>query len=324
MFIVASFSIVGGLRASMDKLEGSFSSDYYLVTRASESGLAPFNLSEVASSLDRCASGYFVDVTLDVTSSSAAVFCLEDDGDPLFPYITQPVANEVYVPNGLDFGLFNVTSQVEEAQVEVAGILSSDQFPGDWILGTRGLVDSLSGLLGVANFALTDSISGDQRAHLESEGFSVQSMTGIIDFLGLSVDQVEKDMVIILLPASFVIAVLSYGFVGSETADKRHDIGILKTIGTGRARLLRLLLSNALLIALWGGALGLAFGIVLSYAISTAASSVFMSVFLMDIDPLLLALAFVSTVAAGLVGAIIPSLRMTMSSPVSDLREGMQ
>jgi hypothetical protein len=44
----------------------------------------------------------------------------------------------------------------------------------------------------------------------------------------------------------------------------------------------------------------------------------------MDIDPLLLALAFVSTVAAGLVGAIIPTLRMTMSSPVSDLREGMQ
>ena len=32
MFIVASFSVAGGLRTSMDKLKDSFSEDTYLVT----------------------------------------------------------------------------------------------------------------------------------------------------------------------------------------------------------------------------------------------------------------------------------------------------
>ena len=308
----------------MDRLEGNFSSDYCLVTRTSESGLAPFDPSEVTSSLDRCAFGYFVDVTVNVTSSSAAVFYLEDDDDPLFPSVIQPVADEVYVPNGFDFGHLNLTSRVMEAQVEVAGILVIDQFPDNWMLGDRKLVESLSGHPGMANFALTGSISGGQRAHLESEGFSVQSMTGIIDFLGQSVDQIQDDMILILLPSAFVIAVLSYGFIGSETADRRHDIGILKTIGAGRARILRLLLLNALLISLWGGTLGLAFGIVLSYALSTALSSLFTSVFLMRIDLGLLVLALLATVASAVAGALVPSLRMTTSRPVRDLREAVR
>jgi hypothetical protein len=319
MFIVASFSIVGGLKASMERLEGNFSSEYYLVTLPSRSGPDFFEPSEITSVLDRCAYGSFVDVTVDM-NGSAAVFYMVDVGK-LFPTVAIPVGKEVYVQSG-SLGWFNLTSSVATQQVGVVGILAYREFPDDWILGSRELVDSLSGSPGLANFAIADSISKDQREHLVAEGFSVQGMTGIIDFLGQSVEQLQDDIVLILLPSAFVIAVLSYGFIGSETADRRHDIGILKTIGAGRTRILSYLFANASLISLWGGIVGVALGIILSYALSTAVSTVFTSVFIMKVDPSLLGLALIVTVSAAAVGALVPALRMTMSPPVRDLREG--
>jgi len=320
MFIVASFSIVGGLKTSMDRLEGNFSADHYLITHPGDTGLEAFNPSAVMSHLTECAYGFFVDVTLNTTDTHASAFYLVDDSK-LFPSVNEPLGNLVYVPDNYDFGRLTLTSRVGESHVNVTGVLNAKEFPRDWLLGSREVVDLLSGQAGMANFAVTGALSDGQRAHLESDGFSVQSMTGIIDFLTQSATQIQDDMMLVLLPSSFVIAVLSYGFTGSETADRRHDIGILKTIGAGRTRILRLLLANAFLLSLWGGILGLAFGIVLSYAISTAASAVFSSVFLMSVDPFLLVLALAATVAAGVVGASVPSLRMTRSSPIEDLRE---
>ncbi len=207
-------------------------------------------------------------------------------------------------------------------EVTLAERDSVDEFMDEWLLGSPGLLANLTGEPTMVNFAIAESLTQGQRGDLASMGFSVQAMTGIIDFLGQSMDQIQDDVLLVLVPSSFVVAVLSYGFIGAEVADRRHDIGILKTIGARRSRILKMLLANALLISLWGGVLGLAFGIVLSYGISTAASSLFTSVFLMSIEPIVLALAFLSTIAAGMVGALLPTLRMTMSSPVRDLREG--
>ncbi len=318
MFIVASFSVVGGLKASMDRLESNFSSNYYLVTRSD--GLAPFDPADITSILDKAAYGYFVDVTLDVAPGSAAAFCLQGDIS-LFPSVAQPSWAEVYVPSGVPFGPFTLDGPAGTMQVKAVGLLVTDLFPTDWILGSRELVDTLSGESGKANFAITDSLTADNRAHLASDGFSVQSTTGIIDFLGQSIDQIQDDVALVLLPSTFVVAMLSYGFIGAETADKRHEIGVLKTIGLGRRKILSYLLSNAFLVSLWGGLLGLALGILVSYGLSTAASALFTTAFIMRVDPSLLLLALIATVVASLAGSLVPAMRMTLTRPVQDLKE---
>jgi len=322
MFIVASFSIVGGLKASMERLEGNFESELFLVTRPGDSGPTLFDPSALISVIPDCAYGSFAEVMINATPASATVFFVDDERGHILQPLPVLKGNEVREPLGVSYpGFITMTSDASSEQVRVTSSFSLPQFPDAWLLGSASLLANLTGEEGRANFAVAGAISDEQRGHLASEGFKVQTMTGILDFLGQSVEQIQDDIVLVLLPSAFVIAVLSYGFIGSETADKRHDIGILKTIGAGRRRILSYLLSDALLLSLWGGALGVAFGIILSYALSTAASTVFVSVFTMKVDILVLGLAYLATLTAGLAGALIPSLRMTVSPPVRDLRE---
>jgi ABC-type antimicrobial peptide transport system permease subunit len=59
----------------------------------------------------------------------------------------------------------------------------------------------------------------------------------------------------------------------------------------------------------------------LSYGVSTLASSMFTSVFVIKVSESLLLLSFIVTVGAGVAGALFPALKMTLSSPVEDLKE---
>jgi len=303
----------------MERLEGNFESEFYLVTMPDMASFDPSALSEI---VPESAYGLIISVNVNATPTDATVFSVNDESGVVLGSQTPVTGLTVLEPNGLSYPQhITLSNSVVSLQVDVAGHHSLEQFPDTWLLGSPELLADMTGDGGKANYAITASLSDSQRGQLAASGFSVQAMTGIIDFLGQSVDQIRNDMVLLLIPSVFAIAVLSYGFMGRETADRRHSIGILKTVGADRATILRSLMSNALLITLWGGALGLAFGVVLSYLVSTAASSVFTSVFVMRIDIWTLAIAYLSTLLAGVVGALLPSLRMTLSSPVSDLRE---
>jgi len=218
--------------------------------------------------------------------------------------------------------LGDVTVVGEEAvNATVLGKYSSAMFPNDWLLCSRTM---MSELLGGAeppyNFAVAKKLDSADIEHLESAGFSVQPTVAIMGFLESSMDEIEDDAAWVLLPSAFVIAVLAYSFIGAETADRRHDIGIIKTLGAGRRRIFGYLLMNAFVISAYGGVFGVALGVVLSYALSTAASAVVSSVFVIETSEMLLVSAFLVTLAAGVVGAVLPALRMTLTSPVQDLR----
>ncbi|MCX6658663.1 MAG: ABC transporter permease [Euryarchaeota archaeon] len=203
----------------------------------------------------------------------------------------------------------------------VSGFFSSSIFPSNWMLGSLGLLGNLTEQPGEFNFIILKDPSSSANAYLQSRGFSFQPMIGIIEFLDSGVQEIERDANWALIPSVFVIAVLAYSFLGTETVDRRHDIGIIKTVGAGKWRMLSYLLTSALIISAWGGLLGLALGIVLSYGVSTVASSMFTSVFVIKASGSLLLLSFIVTVGAGVAGAFVPSLKMTMSSPVEDLKE---
>lgn len=303
---------------STERLKDNFTPDLYLLTVPTPTGPSFFSASKLSVASEKTALGSFVICEVKPIFQELTVFTIVDPNHVLpesFSVSGSEVLTSVdlVLPLNFTLGLTPVT---------IAGKYSSALFPSDWIFGSQQLLQTLTGKLGAEfNFAISKGLTTGDIATLRTAGFSVQPMTGIIPFLDSGVSEIEDDATWILIPSSFVIAVLAYAFTGSETADRRHDIGIVKTIGAGRRRVMSYLLANALLISAWGGLLGLALGIILSYGVSTLASSMFTSVFVIKASASLLALSYVATVTAGVAGAAIPAAKMTLSSPVSDLKE---
>jgi hypothetical protein len=321
MFIVASFSVASGLQSSMDTLMDNFSSEYYLVTRQSGAGPGLFDMGEVSSSVDDAAFGLFCMAVADPGGASVIAFCLVDDDQVLDEALVTEGSD---VLAGMDQQLTGTVTLVAELQssATIVGRYSSPVFPSDWLLCSEQLMRAL--LVtddGEFNFAMIATPTSEQSSSLEGKGFVVQPMIAILEFLESGARELRADALLVLLPSSFVVGVLVYSFLGSEVADRRREIGILKTIGAGRKRLFSYLLTNGLLITAWGAALGLALGIILSYGIATIASHLYPSVFVIEIEESLLVIAYAATVAAGLVGTAIPTVRSTYSSPVEDLKE---
>ena len=319
MFIVASFSIAAGLRTSMDTLADNFTSEYSLVSLPGESGMDFFEPSSLGDAGGR--SALCIVAVASVGSDQVVVFSVSDPGGVLeetFSASGSDVKAGTSVQMSGTVMLVAETSQV----VEVVSRFSSSMFPSTWVLGSQELLLALTGQDdGSCNLAVCQGLTPDDSSLLESSGFSIQPMVSIVEFLNAGVDELESDAYWVLVPSAFVIAVLAYSFIGAEVSDKRHDIGIIKTIGAGRRRVFSYLLGESLLICAYGGALGLALGIVLSYAVSTIASHLFTSVFVIEVEEVLLLTSYVVTVAAGVLGAALPAARMTLSSPVQDLKE---
>lgn len=321
MFIVASFAVADGLDTSTDNLASNFSSELSLVTKKGDSGPAAFAVSELPSG-ESYAFGIFTEALVSETFARVIVFAVDDSGLVLKETYTVP-EGVVLAGEGSSYPETVTLSSQSVATVSVPGRYSSTVFPSSWLLGGMPLLRQISGLSEGFNFAIASSLSSVTESSLIEEGFVVQPLIGIVEFLESGIDEIRSDAMWVLLPSGFVIAVLAYSFMGSETADRRHDIGIVKTVGAGRWRILRLLIANALVTGAWGGLLGLALGVVLSYGVSTLASSMFTSVFIVKASAELLAYAYIVTVSAAVAGALLPAIRMTVSKPVDDLKEAM-
>ena len=320
MFIVASFSVANGLDFSMDKLSAAFESDYQLITKSGQQGMEYFDEEDLGELRESSAVGVVTNVRILPYNESVMVFSVTDTYSVLPISLDQ--SSDTVLKSGLSYSLGTITL-VGESTLEIVlnGTYSSTIFPSDWLLTSRNVTWVLTTETGRYNFAIAEHLDAASVAALTDQGFTVQSMVGIIEFLDSGVDEIRSDMSWVLLPSAFVIAVLAYSFVGAEISDRRHEIGILKTLGAGRLRVLSYLLGDAVLVSCWGGLLGISFGIVLSYALSTFAATAFTSAFLMRVDELLVVAAFFVTLAAGVLGALLPAVMMTMSSPVEDLKE---
>lgn len=319
MFIVASFSVAGGLKTSTENLADNFSSEYSLITKSSPTGLDFFGPDEIVEGVS-LAGGIFVDAAIVGSEDRVIVFAVDDQSGILDETFLVS-GSSVLVGQSYDYPSEITLVSESSVTVSVAGRFSSSMFPSSWILGGVDLLRELSSATSGYNFAVARDLGTESASSLENTGFSVQSMIGIIEFLDSGVEEIQADATWVLIPSTFVIAVLAYSFVGSETSDRRHDIGIVKTVGAGRWKVLYYLMLNALVISAWGGALGVALGIVLSYGTSTVASALFTSVFIIKASVSLLVVSFVVTILAGFLGSLLPALKMTLTRPVEDLKE---
>ena len=318
MFIVASFSVVSGLQASMDSLVGNFEEEFCIVTYPGAGAPSMFHRDAVDSVDDAAAFGIFMSVWIDPLEGAITAFTVVDEHAILRESLTVD-GNEALAGSQLALSGFITLDGVDAT---VSGTFSSSIFSSSWLLCSHDLMMTLAGVGGSEfNFAIIQKPSPEQVAALNDEGFVVQPMVAILGFLQSGVGEVRSATMWVLVPSSFVVAVLMYCFLGTEVIDKRREIGVLKAIGAGRKRLVTYLMTDALLITAWGAALGLALGIILSYGIATTASHLFTSVFTVEVEERLLLLAYGTTLFAGIAGTLLPAIRSTHSPPVEDLKE---
>jgi putative ABC transport system permease protein len=103
-----------------------------------------------------------------------------------------------------------------------------------------------------------------------------------------------------------------------SVAERTREIGIKRAIGGSRARVIRELVSEAGLIGLLGGLLGLGLGSVVVYLANEAGRSSGMILFLLTPQTAVFAVLF-STIL-GVVAGIIPAWNAARLDPVAALR----
>ena len=321
MVIVASFTLASGLRNSATVLRDAFPQEYSLVTHPVGGSLGSFDGSLFAEFEPRTAFGLYKEVVMEPGGVVVGAIMIVDQHAVLPTSIATMENNSVLVGPDVPVTPGQFMFNLSGVPVVDTGGFWSPMFSNDWILGSQLLLRQLTGIQSGFNFAIVQGLTSSDYSSLSSEGFQVHPMVGIIEFLDFSVREVGSDSYWILVPSAFAIAILAYSFIGSETADRRHEIGVLKAIGAGRRAVFAAIMSNAILIGALGGLLGLALGIIASYGIATLASGLFSAVLVIRISEWLLLIALAATMLAAFLGALAPALKMTRTRPEADLRE---
>jgi ABC-type antimicrobial peptide transport system permease subunit len=105
-----------------------------------------------------------------------------------------------------------------------------------------------------------------------------------------------------------------YGVIAFGVRRRSREIGIRMAVGAGGARILRLVLREALLM----GAVGVALGLGLALAVSRLLSGLLYHV--RPVDPAVYALVATAVLAIAVLAAVLPARRATRVDPMSILR----
>ena len=108
----------------------------------------------------------------------------------------------------------------------------------------------------------------------------------------------------------------------SRVAARRRETAVRSALGASRARQFRQALTESLVLAIAGGALGVLLAAWLVQLLVTAAPVDLPRLDQLRLDPTVLGFALVITIAAGLLFGVLPALRLTRHDPNQALRTG--
>jgi putative ABC transport system permease protein len=136
-------------------------------------------------------------------------------------------------------------------------------------------------------------------------------------------DDVEEQLraltVLLLFVAAmglFVGAFLIFNSFQVTVVQRRREIGMLRTLGAGRAQVTRGILREAALLGLVGTALGVALGVGLAIALVHLMGEIGFPVGGLSISPVAIAVACTAGVVVTIVGALHPAWRAGRTSPL--------
>ena len=170
-----------------------------------------------------------------------------------------------------------------------------------------------------------NTINARLAAAYPQQNSSVQIVMGTLR--GRIVGKVQPLLLTLLGAVSFVLLIACANVAGlflARGADRRREIAVRMALGAGKGDLIRQFLTESLLLAMAGGALGLLcsqWGVYLMTAIipkeELAAMPYLKSV---QIDPAVLAFTFCAAVVTGVLFGVAPALQMSRT----DVNEGLR
>ena len=100
----------------------------------------------------------------------------------------------------------------------------------------------------------------------------------------------------------------------ASVSERRREVGIHRALGARRRQVVLLFLSEAVLLALLGGVLGLAAGAAMSVAAAHAAG------YPAVVSPLGVAVGFVTSFTVGVVAGLYPAVQASWMEPMDAIR----
>jgi putative ABC transport system permease protein len=126
---------------------------------------------------------------------------------------------------------------------------------------------------------------------------------------------------VLLLIACTNVAVLAT----ARFSDRRHEMAIRLSLGATRGRIVRLLLTDSLLVALVSGVLGIGVSQVLAHAVvpylTLGPANLLATRLVLTIDGRLLAVAGLLTLSTAVIAGLMPAIRSTLTAPRAALNE---
>jgi putative ABC transport system permease protein len=124
---------------------------------------------------------------------------------------------------------------------------------------------------------------------------------------------------LLLLIACTNVAVLAM----ARFSDRRHEVGVRLSLGATRMRIVRLLLTDSVLLALVSGALGIVIGQALATAVvpylTLARGNAIGTELVVTLDGRALAIAVLLTMIAATISGLVPAVRSTTVAPLESL-----
>ena len=304
-FIIGSFAFANGLSITVEGISDKFVSEGALAYQGSDLEASLVDSSQLMT--DHIYASVAICVA-SVNGSEKTFFAVNDPMSTLNQNLV-PLHGEM-LSGSVDplSGLVNLTTDEGNIGLYANHTYSSAKFPAYWnLLRWDDLVELRPEMRLNASFVIFASSDSELLSSLRSQGLSVQEMTGILSYFAAGSMEVTSDLWLIILPSSFIVALLVYSAVSMEVKDRARDIAILKTMGANDRQIRGIFFFQALALSVLGALVGILIGIIVSYGISTASSSlVSNSVFMLKVTETSMMIAFVSAVVAGLLGSVYP------------------
>ncbi|MEV6979553.1 FtsX-like permease family protein [Kitasatospora sp. NPDC093806] len=221
---------------------------------------------------------------------------------------------DVTYPDGTR-GTLTVGALVE-SNTEAAGLIAPDSLVGPHAMAGSGLdavlVKGADGATAKFKQALRDATGGNPLITVKGEKeVKAESRQMVTDVL---------NMMYGLLGMSVVIAILGViNTMAMSVFERRRELGMLRAIGLDRSGIGRMVRLESLLIALFGGAVGVLLGIVTAWAGTRTMADSFKNMTLV-VPPVQIGLFLVAAAVIGLLAALWPAFRASRLDILSSIK----
>jgi len=210
-----------------------------------------------------------------------------------------------------------------QAQIEIGNPWLERRATGNtWVIGRLK-----PGVAAPAAAASLNAIAAELEREYPDVDKSFRLKLAQPGFVGDALGQPVKAFTLGLLALAALVLLVACAnlasVVGARGADRQRELAIRISIGAGRARIVRQLLTESLVIALVGGAAGCALAMAGARALSAWHAPIDFPVQLdVALDPAVLLFASAISIAAGVLFGVAPARRASTVEPSAALKDG--